>query len=123
METRPNWKKVGQVLATTLLLSFCLYLTAEHIISFPIERIHFIKYSLLAFFIYFSFFSQDGSKNYLRSFIVACLLGITEETSQNFIPERFFDWWDILLNCVSCLFGTLFAALTKWWVLALRGNE
>ncbi len=83
---------------------------SEALIEFPIERIHFLKYNLLAIC---SYFAQDENTMSRRRLILSVVftgaVGTLEETFQKMLPDRFFDYRDISLNWLSAWCGGLYA--------------
>ncbi len=76
----------------------------------PEERWHVYHYGILALFVWEAFVGQDK-----RSLVFCCLilglLGFLEEVAQFFIPERVFDWRDVLLNGGSGIWGVFVLSL------------
>jgi VanZ family protein len=85
--------------------------TCETMIVAPIERIHFVKYGMLCVFL---FFSQQAPRSITQLGAAALLslsIGIVEECLQFFVPDRVFDFRDILLNTSAVLAGSALAGL------------
>ena len=107
--------KLGQLkIAMTMLALLALgALAMEPFIGFPVERVHYIKYSLLGIFSFFSVRNKSTLVTLLVATFAACLIGIVEEASQLGIPRRFFDWRDIGINLASALIGVLVALTVR----------
>ena len=108
-------KLLGRNSAITLIaIALCAYIS-ELLIVDPIERIHFVKYGLLAILI----FAGQSGNNTLRKLIPAIILssslGCIDESIQYFVPNRVFDMRDILLNLTGSLYGAVFISLTLLW--------
>ena len=82
-----------------------LVAVCENIIILPLERVHFIKFSLLAIFIFASGLLNSPNRNFLAAVGCGALIGVSDEVLQLFVPNRFFDWRDILMNCLAALLG------------------
>lgn len=95
----------------------------ESLIVLPIERIHAVKYMLLAFFAFFSLEQDSRQRAIFFALSLSCLIGIGEETLQRWIPNRFSDLRDIALNLISCGFGVTYAALTSFLLKPNRDIE
>ncbi|MFH1479411.1 MAG: VanZ family protein [Candidatus Omnitrophota bacterium] len=75
-------------------------------IHFEIEKIHFIEYIVLGVLIYRAFsFNTEGSMLIILTFILSGFIGTTDEIVQYFLPNRFFDVRDIMLNWIGSLLG------------------
>lgn len=101
--------------ASTIAILVTMAICCETLITFHIERVHFIKYSCLSFFLFYS--QRRGAvltKN-TAAFVMAAAIGACEETLQNFIPERVFDYWDLANNCVAAAFGTAYVQVVRLW--------
>ena len=64
--------------------------------------IHILEFSLLSFLVFFGFFSKT-KLIYLLSF--SFLFAIIDEIHQFFVPSRYFDVFDILLDSIGILGG------------------
>ena len=74
-----------------------------------IEQMHIIKYFLLALFIFFCPRKKVRLLRFILAFTVSSVVGTCEETIQLWVPDRIFDWRDIVLNVTSALVGALYA--------------
>jgi VanZ family protein len=80
------------------------------LIKRPEEKIHFLEYGLLGFLIYRAFSFRFGKFKLLSfSLSLSSLLGFIDEVIQYFLPNRFYDARDILLNWVASGLGVYFA--------------
>ena len=84
---------------------------SEGFIQFPVERIHYYKYALLGVLSYLSINNSNSYRHVLIALFAASLIGISEESAQLGIPNRFFDWRDIGINLFSAAFGVAAAFL------------
>jgi len=77
-------------------------------IRFPAEKIHFIEYGVLAYFLYRALrLDVKRSLAYVSAFIMAGLLGWIDEGIQGFLPNRYYELVDVRLNCISAALGLL----------------
>lgn len=105
----------ARVVAPAILICLVIEISVtESLIVLPIERVHAVKYMLLAFFAFFSLKPGPRQRSALFSFCLSSLIGIGEETLQRWIPNRFADLRDIALNLVSCGFGVTYAVLASF---------
>ena len=88
-------------------------LIARFLIELPIEAIHMIKYAALSFILFFCVKSKNYFFRFFFAFFIGAGIGCTEETLQIWVPDRFFDYRDLILNVVSCILGA-------WHALASR---
>ncbi len=91
-----------------IMVSFILFLIVLYLFfssKTPEERVHILEYFLLGF----TSVKVGGEKKKALLFFLGftILFGIFEETLQLYIPRRYFDWHDILLNELSIIFGIL----------------
>lgn len=98
------WRYRRVHLSTLILFSgiFGLYLLGLNIITIPEEKVHFVQYGVLAFFIYKA--SKESFPRltaYVISFVLTSFFGVIDECIQHFLPTRFFGWKDIYLNAAS----------------------
>jgi len=121
---RPREIQHYRIVAAFCAAPVILLFLSNMLVDFPIERIHLLKYGLLSSLVFACQSSGSIGKRFLVAFLLTAAIGIGEETSQLWIPERRFDLRDILLNVSSALFGSAYAALasfarrTAWTTLA-----
>jgi VanZ family protein len=81
----------------------------EITLDFGDKIVHVFLYFLLMIFTYISFAEQkiaDLKDNLLiYSFIFTVLYGITDEIHQYFVPNRLFDFYDIVANTAGAAVG------------------
>ena len=81
----------------------------EITLDFGDKFVHVFLYFLFMIFTYISFAEQkiaDLKDNVLiYSFIFTVLYGITDEIHQYFVPNRLFDFYDILANAAGAAAG------------------
>lgn len=100
---------LGRGILFALLAAAISIYGASSLVVAPIERIHFVKYGLLAFCVFFWSKEQKCLTSGLKSFAITATIGALEESSQLYIPDRVFDPRDLLLNSVGAVIGALLA--------------
>ncbi|MCB0340204.1 MAG: VanZ family protein, partial [Bdellovibrionales bacterium] len=88
-----------------------IVVVCEAMIVLPIERIHFLKYGLLALCIFLSFPRLSKTRRFALSTLLTSLVGCAEESLQILVPDRFFDWRDIAINVLAAALGASYACL------------
>ena len=83
------------------------------------ERSHLLEYAVLAVFIYMSLKErfQDRKSPFsiaAYSFLLSSSIGILDEVIQNFLPERVFDYEDIVFNTLACLMAILISSFLSY---------
>ncbi len=93
-----------------------IYSTFFMILKIPEEKIHLIQYGFLAFLIWRAL-HHNGAGHALRPYILAFLLtsflGWVDEIIQPFLPDRYYQTSDVLLNAVSGVLGLLGVAFLR----------
>lgn len=91
-----------------LLAAIFSYIYGIVTIQYPEEKIHFLEYGVLAFLLFQALrcrFSEHTS--YLFAFLLASFLGLGDEGIQHVLPNRYYQWDDVVLNSVSSLLGLM----------------
>ena len=82
------------------------------------ERSHLIEYSVLAVFIHKAITERQGQRQILRSafiaFIITAFIGILDECIQLFLPNRVFDFNDLLFNLLAVLLAVGGGISLQW---------
>jgi VanZ family protein len=87
------------------LLSFIIY----QFIPNPYEFTHLPEYAILSILIIRAL--DKGKKSsfiknsYFLSGLITAIIGTGDEVYQNFLPNRFFTWYDIFLNILGGILG------------------
>jgi len=94
---------------TSFFLLFLLtgtYLWGVRVLSIPAERMHFIEYGVLAILVYRALvLNFKNGPAYTGAFIITSLIGWGDEGIQYLLPNRYFQWRDVGLNCASAALG------------------
>ena len=81
------------------------------------EKIHVAEYGLSGIILYNALkidFDRFGNKLYIYGALLCLATGALDESMQGFLPNRYFDWWDIFLNGAS---GTILLLLIRFNIL------
>lgn len=78
----------------------------------PVEKIHLIEYLVLGcLFVRAVSVDVEPPRNYSYAFILSFYCGWLDEVIQYYLPNRHFDWQDVLLNGAGAAFGIIFTAI------------
>ncbi len=92
-------------IGSIFLLSFIIY----QFIPNPYEFTHLPEYAILSILIVIALGKEktdNFTKNsYFLSGLSTGIIGIADEIYQHFLPNRFFTWYDILLNILGEILG------------------
>jgi len=104
-------KKRFQRISSYVLLGFVLLCYGYGIktLRLPAEKIHFVQYGLLAF-LCFQAIRVDLGKPWAfgAALLLAFILGWIDEGIQHLLPNRYYEFRDVLLNGWSATLGLLF---------------
>lgn len=97
----------------TLGLSILVYLAVVKLTpKTPVERFHLITYGILALLVFSAGrFILEGMKLYAASGGITAATGALDEIIQHFLPNRVFDWKDIVINAVG---GVVMLAIIRF---------
>ena len=87
--------------------------------------IHFIEYSLLAFFAFLSFSGNKFNMSYRKFILITLALvvfAIIDEVHQKIIPGRAFNIKDLLCN-ISGIVAALFFCMAAFRIIKIRINN
>lgn len=89
------------------------------------ERSHLIEYGVLAVFIHKALIERFHHINKVKksgwlalTFII--LIGVIDESIQLFLPDRIFDSYDIVFNCLAAIMTIGAVMLIDWFVKKLN---
>lgn len=102
-------KKVRRLASWFLIFSvMAAYGYLLNFLWIPQERLHLFEYGFLAFLVYKALKSdvRDG-RIYLYTSILVASFGCVDELIQFFLPNRYYDIKDILINAASGVMGAL----------------
>ena len=104
-----NKKAAGQFFFTVV-----VYMIALQKMEIPEEKVHLIEYGLLAFLLHRAVFLRfEGWHIYIISFIIAALTGWGDEGIQYLLPNRYYQFRDVLLNWFGAGMGFLVVGSLK----------
>jgi len=97
-------------LSSYLILSMvlCAYIYGLVILQYPEEKIHFIEYGFLAYLV-FKAIRIDIQKPiaYGYAFLLVSIFGWIDEGIQYYLPNRYYQIEDVILNSISGALGLL----------------
>jgi VanZ family protein len=82
--------------------------------------IHFCEFGLLTFLIFFGFFSKAKP---LYLLITSFFYAFLDEVHQYFVPYRYFDVNDLIIDSVGVIFGFIFYLLANKLYLSFKGKH
>jgi len=86
--------------------SFILLTILFFKIKLPEEKVHLIEYAILGFLLFKDFFK--GRIKLFISILFLLIVAFTDELFQLFLPDRYFDFRDIIFNSVGGFAGWIF---------------
>ncbi len=109
LKIKDSWKRKTAVIALG-----CLYVVSAYFIKYPEEKIHFVEYGVLAYFI-FNALSVDFKliASASATFFLTAMIGLGDEGIQHILPKRYFDWNDVILNAYSGGLGTILTIVSQ----------
>lgn len=122
LKIRPSGIEIGVVIGIIV-----VYILLGMRMAIP-ERSHLMEYGILAVFMYEAL--HERARNGYRAplppvsaFVAASLVGILDEIIQSILPQRVFDWRDILFNVLAVLAAIIGMVTLRWargWAKSLR---
>jgi len=101
-----RWRRISSYLLFFGIV-FCYSLTLLWL-KIPEERIHLIQYGILVCLVIRALrLDLRPLAAYTGAFFLTSLLGFGDEGIQHIIPNRYFEWKDVILNSVSAGLGLL----------------
>ena len=92
-----------------------MYALGLVLLSIPEEKIHFVEYGILAVLIHRAFIvDAPALKAFVLAWIAASFIGWGDELIQGWLPNRYYQTKDIVLNSVSALLGLCWIAIFRW---------
>ncbi len=105
-------KKVSSVVLLSLIIM--TYVMMMCIIKHPEEKIHLAEYGILAYLLFMAIKQYHAAgKAYFLSFMLTSLFGWLDEVIQHFLPNRYYQNSDVLLNVFSAGLGILVVHLFR----------
>ncbi len=83
------------------------------------ERSHLIEYSVLALFIFRALSERfknkaTSLKPAVAAILITCVVGCVDEVLQLYIPNRVFDYQDIVFNCFAAFAAVMLRICIQW---------
>jgi len=106
-----------RIVISGLVLAGLYFLAFKYLVLFPAEQFHFAEYGVLSWMVYLILIREHSLKKTISLVLLLGLAaGVIDEIIQHFLPQRHFEWRDILLNAVSSVLGLA-------WVIAMAGGK
>jgi VanZ family protein len=121
LQIKPK-KIVTAAIYTVFYLVFAWF-TSEHMIVAPIERIHFLKYGALSFFMFYSHIKGSTLRRIALAVFWSAYIGAGEESLQYWHPNRVYDLRDMLLNITGAFLGGFLVFVLEQWANSIRDRE
>ena len=86
------------------LLFVWIFLALNRITKTPSEKIHLMQYAGMGVIVYNALkvdFGRFDRKLYILGGAICLAVGFFDEVIQLFLPNRYFDWRDVLINAIS----------------------
>lgn len=104
---RPRWRDVGIALGVLLVYGFA-FLRMDN----PAERTHLIEYGVVAALIHQALLERARNGRSVPqpaaiAVALAACLGLIDEGIQAILPNRVFDWWDVLFNFLAAFMAVV----------------
>lgn len=85
-----------------------LYGYLLNVLWIPQERLHLLEYGFLAFLVYKVLKPEFSRKKiYLYTAVMVATFGTLDELIQLFLPNRYYDPKDVIINTISGIMGTI----------------
>jgi len=101
-----------RILISTCIVTTLYILAFYYLVVFPPEQFHFAEYGLLSWLLFFM--ARKGrslKKTVLLVLALGLAAGMMDEIIQHFLPQRHFEWRDMLINIVATLLGLISVVL------------
>jgi len=111
-------KKAAIFLVSIGIILFCGFILGRFLFN-PFEMTHFPEYGVLGILVMRALWLNKDShtvkqkkvsilqNSYFCGGLITGFIGTVEEIYQHFLPNRFFNWYDIVLNVVGGVLGLL----------------
>lgn len=114
LKWRPHKVEIGVTLGIG-----AAYLLVFARMAIPEERTHLIEYGIVAVFIREALMERAGQGRRvpvpaLLTVLATALIGLLDECIQIFLPNRFFDYRDVLFNVLAAVMAVVASAALEW---------
>lgn len=91
------------------------------------ERSHLIEYSVLSIFVFRALTERYKNRSKplkpaLLAILITCAIGCIDEVLQLYIPDRVFDYQDIVFNCLAAISAVMASVSIQWIRSKIRKN-
>ncbi len=113
IRTRPGWRElwVGPGIAAV----YAMVLIRTGIPE--VERTHLFEYGLVAVLIHAALGERRGKKDMTAAalaIVATSVIGLVDESVQWLIPDRFFDWRDVVFNAFAAVLAVGASTALAW---------
>lgn len=109
--------KPGKVEFSVLIGILAVYVMFFFRLGAP-ERSHLIEYSVLTIFIHNALTERFRFGNQIKpvwlTFLITFGIGVLDESIQQLLPDRVFDWEDILFNGIAVMMALGSTLILRW---------
>ena len=104
------------------IIILAIYACLLRYMEVPTEKIHFIEYGFLAYFVLFALKSSITDRSiYFTAFFICYIIGLGDESTQHFIPGRHSEFADIQWNAIAS--GLILLMIAKSFPLKLEAKS
>lgn len=112
--TRPSSQEIAGAIGIS-----AAYMLVFVRMAVPTERSHLIEYGIVAIFVYQALLERASNGRRvpmpaLLAVLIASGIGALDECIQFFLPNRVFDWQDILFNVLAALMAIVSSVVLSW---------
>jgi len=97
-------------LAAAVIGYICLFVILKRYAS---ERVHTLEYGLLGYISYRAVRGKNALKSYTFAVLITAIIGNVDELIQFFLPNRYYDPRDAIVNALCGLLGILIVHALK----------
>ncbi|MBF0212865.1 MAG: VanZ family protein [Magnetococcales bacterium] len=94
------------------LLPFVALIGVASHIDNPVERVHLLEYGILAFLLFRAMGQPRGARLFW-TYLLVLVAGLSDETIQWMLPNRYFDLRDVGMNGVGAACGLWFGVMIQ----------
>ncbi|RMH85113.1 MAG: VanZ family protein [Calditrichaeota bacterium] len=114
LSTRPGMAELGLTLGIS-----AIYLLVFMRMTIPTERSHLVEYGVVAILIYEAFKERKKHRRLkmppsVSAILFTACVGSVDEGIQKLLPNRIFDWNDILFNVLAAVMAVFTSASLSW---------
>ena len=97
--------RFGRLKSSSLWAALCVALLAYAFTAYTVgvaEQLHLLTYGVMSILIFnLGRFRWGGGRLFILSAVITAVIGLLDELLQHFLPNRGFDWLDVLINAIG----------------------